>query len=570
MKNSIILLVLGTYKTDARTVEGEYEYNDGVTYKGTQTADAPTRCLVDCAQKDGNPINKIFCIVSKKVYTEVVDGKEKTAYELFIEENVDVINSHRKDDEKVEVIPIFYDFIPDSTEKVDDFALYIYQQISSKFAEIINGDEKIPVYIDYTGGPRDVSFLMTSIIRYLQFIDVDLKKIIYSKKQDDELRVCDIDYIYNMYELINGVSEFVNTGNAWQLKSLYEKSNGEPSIHNLINSINDFSETLRLCALARLESTYNNFHNAIIEFEKEDKVGGMYSQMFKTLLGIIKNRMPMGDYKGREYELYPELIKWCVQNGMLQQALTIYTEKMPIYYLNVWNDDRINEIVDLSSVELSEIDSSVETKGFYSCLYDNIYNEYSEDMIFKNELKKVLENNKKDLGNKVVMVNKSKLLSDLKKLSKKSSEKYRKILDYVIRDISTNYDNFGKLYGNRKAQISNANELKGYVNALPNSKYINSHLEDLSTYEKKIRAIDYMLSKDILDGDKDKQEYIARVMEYYLAVKILRNRVNHASEKEKAKDNETIKCMKEKYGIEIGTNTKAINKLLLDALNQSV
>lgn len=38
--------------------------------------------------------------------------------------------------------------------------------------------------------------------------------------------------------------------------------------------------------------------------------------------------------------MYPKLIWWCAENGMLQQALTIYTEKMPIYYLNVWNDEK--------------------------------------------------------------------------------------------------------------------------------------------------------------------------------------------------------------------------------------
>lgn len=52
----------------------------------------------------------------------------------------------------------------------------------------------------------------------MQFIDVELKKIIYSKKNGDNGQIYDIDYIYNMYEFINGVSEFVNTGNAWQLK----------------------------------------------------------------------------------------------------------------------------------------------------------------------------------------------------------------------------------------------------------------------------------------------------------------------------------------------------------------
>ena len=83
--------------------------------------------MFECAQKDGNPINKIFCIVSEDVYTKKkkVEEKTGTSYELFIKENVDVINESRKDDEKIEIIPIYYDFKPGSSEKVDDYALYI-------------------------------------------------------------------------------------------------------------------------------------------------------------------------------------------------------------------------------------------------------------------------------------------------------------------------------------------------------------------------------------------------------------------------------------------------------------
>ena len=139
MKNSIMLLFLGTYKEGENLKEGDYKYKDGISYKGIQTADAPVSCLFECAQKDGNPINKIFCIVSEDVYTKKkkVEEKTGTSYELFIKENVDVINESRKDDEKIEIIPIYYEFKPGSSEKVDDYALYIYQQISNKFAELI-------------------------------------------------------------------------------------------------------------------------------------------------------------------------------------------------------------------------------------------------------------------------------------------------------------------------------------------------------------------------------------------------------------------------------------------------
>lgn len=574
MKDSIMLLFLGTYKGNDKNgkkpAERNYTYKDGITYTGVQTADAPVKCLYECAEKDGNPINKIFCILSQKVWQDQIQIGEikETTYEMFLKEHVKSVNEARSDEDKVEVIPIYYDFKPDSSEVIEDSALYIYKQISEKFAELPYDREKIPVYIDYTGGLRDVSFLMTSIIRYLQFIDVELKKIIYSNFDG---QIYDIDYIYNMYELINGVSEFASTGNAFQLKKLYEEIDSDTKIGRLINAINDFSETLRLCALSRLDKTYNQLNDAIKEFEKEEETGGMYSQMFRTLLDIIKDKMPMGDYKGREYEMYPELILWCAQNGMLQQALTIYTEKMPFYYLNVWNNDKVAQIIDIDSIELNDVDSSKEAKAFYVNLYDNIFYACSEEYKIKLNLDKIIEKNKIRDGNKEnnddFSIIKAPFLMDLKQLSKKSKDKSKEIVDDIIKKVEEYYDSLGNLIQSKKISQENPKPpktLKGYVNSLPNyiGGYINKFIK-LTTYQKKMKAIDFMLTKDVLSGEKEMQKRIAENMKYYLAVKVLRNYINHASERT---EDEIIKAFKEKYNISIETNIKAINKLLEDGL----
>lgn len=102
--------------------------------------------------------------------------------------------------------------------------------------------------------------------------------------------------------------------------------------------------------------------------------------------------------------------------------------------------------------------------------------------------------------------------------------------------------------------------------------YINKVLNGVSTYEKKLKAIEIMLSddNDILAGKKDKQKQVAYAMKYYLAVKVLRNLVNHASDKNSDKDTDIKNVMKQKYDIEIGTNVNSIRKLLYDALKQEL
>ena len=87
------------------------------------------------------------------------------------------------------------------------------------------------------------------------------------------------------------------------------------------------------------------------------------------------------------------------------------------------------QIIDIDSVETSDIDSSKEAKAFYGYLYDNIFYNYSEEYKVKSEIDKIIKKNKiittdgdKQKNNDFFII-KSGFSKDLVQLSKKSKGK---------------------------------------------------------------------------------------------------------------------------------------------------
>lgn len=115
---------------------------------------------------------------------------------------------------------------PEDEEKISDRAAQVYRQIAAE--DCIGGENGARVYIDYTGGLRDINFLMTAIIRYLEYRGASCREIVYSSFNRDNREkneICSLGCIYDMYQLLNGVQQFVDTGNAELLSSQEETQN---------------------------------------------------------------------------------------------------------------------------------------------------------------------------------------------------------------------------------------------------------------------------------------------------------------------------------------------------------
>ena len=73
------------------------------------------------------------------------------------------------------------------------------------------------------------------------------------------------------------------------------------------------------------------------------------------------------------------------------------------------------------------------------------------------------------------------------------------------------------------------------------------------------------------NADTENAEYLSHIMKYYLAVKLIRNRVNHASEKEISPDEQNaIETMKKDYAIDINMEFDNIKQILYDGITGSI
>lgn len=600
-EDAMMLIFLSDYKPGNK--EGKYKYKDDEFF-GIQTSDAPTLCLLDCAHKAGHDISKIICIVSKDVYekeiVQVSNEEKKTTefqnYKNFVREKC---RKKYGDEyaEKLKFEPVYYDFNPDAAsddkEIKGDKAIYIYKQIA-KILYDENYQKNLSIYLDYTSGLRDVSFLMTSIIRYMEFYDIKLKKIIYSKfnrdkKEDDKFNgeIFEIDYIYGMYNLINGVSEFVSTGNANQLKMVYqnEKENMEKNellneISKVIETIIQFSETISLCSLSELDTVMKNVQDGINELEKKykkhkqiskvEKEDDFYTQIFMTLLPLIKQKL----YFNNNDFGYPQLIHWCIDNRMLQQALTIYTEKMPEYYFR--KGFIAKEVVDINKVESKKNESSKYTTAFYTNLYDWSEAQKEEPETFFDKIRRIiLEVWEDSVDNKAEKQFANELNNRIGRETDESIklalQNFKEIVDMYashncnkpkikLKDGTEEEIRETKLskFMNSLSSGTNKDELYMIIYKKKPKKKVKKELteEDTKTYRKKIKGIENLIEGTVKIENSEK---LIDIMKYYLAVKLIRNRVNHASEKNLSTDEEVAFNKLKEYGIDIDESMRFNN-----------
>ena len=520
-QRSSMLLFLSDYKIPEKyenhiAQEKDYDYtpdqtcyiNINSTFSGYHTNDAPARFLLKLAEYNKEPIDKIFCIVSRDVYNTKLPHlknenskleleKDKTAFDRFsalIKNEVGL---------SIEIIPIYYDFDPNNEDfDPKDKPTYIYNQIKTR-------DIGESIYIDYTGGLRDVNLLMIALIRYLEFKGIVCKDIIYSNFHSKPRKIHSIRSTYNMFDMINGVSEFVGTGNARQLEHLQTKLDNttkNDNVNNFVNSLQSFSNAIALCNVGGIVDAIDSISNAINTLE-QDTSDDIFVQMFKTLIPTVKEKL----YIGKESPSILDLSKWCLDNNMLQQAVTIYNEKILSYYILNNYDDFRKELKDPSREYKGYKDIHEQYKNL-----SKIWDEFNDSDGKRNKYKKEISTYIDDEITKIHTNYTNCKGSDIDNIRDCSVIVYR-----ALTKIESQYT-YNKTNGLSKDILSKATEFQEFmISFMNNEDAFLKYVKDQIT--KDIKPI---FSLQELERSNLK---LWRAMKYYHAIKILRNNINHVS-----------------------------------------
>lgn len=538
MQKGILLLFISNYKENSKELSYHVEALENESYLGIQTNDAPVKYLLHQAVRNGDIIQKIFCIVTKEV-------KETGDFKKFQKMVNDYIDSHAQlnllyqNVPSIEFCQIDYDT---SILETSNRAKKIYSQIAKYLLE----ESTASVYIDYTGGLRDTSFLMTTIIRYMEYYNITCKEIVYSKYNKISGTIHSINCMYQMFRLLNGVDQFVRTGNAELLGECYQQEE-DADTKEILKLLIQFSRVISLCDVRQMDKILPKLSNKLRKYEKKEKQG-FFTEIFADLIIIIRKKL----YMEEENEWgYPQIIRWCIDNNMLQQALTLYIEKMPKYYY----DSHLLNLPDIKQRKIS-FGGTIETAAFYTNLFDDY---------LKDEKLKEFETAIKELDTKALHSN----LDALQYIKKKYRSKEMQRAVDRLNSFLNRY--FEKGFGKRKNQeempkiykkgIETANKGTGFLNEMKNKSYLIHYFfyndldayekTQVGTYESKVVALD-RVKENIGKSEQSNvsNQVLYEMMRYYCALKLMRNRINHASESDKENDEKNaIERLEKFHGI---------------------
>lgn len=296
-----IILYLSAYN-EKNTTSASYECPVGKPVEGIQTNDAPVKYLL----REHPNISEILCLVTPEA--------EKKAWGCFQE----VV---REVSPKVRCRAIS---IPNRA----DFARDILPNVLSETRECGK------IFLETTGGFRDAVMYLLLISRALSYAGVKTAGAVYSNYNDR--KITDAMPIVSLFDLIGGMQEASSFGNMRTLREYYGKPAQDAHIEALLSTMERLWETIALCRTKQLPERMEAFNAAVDDAEKHA------DPLMRALLPAFRQKY------GKKMTI-PGVIKWCVESDMLQQALTIYKERIPGYILK----DRSRDILSVDPKEVA-------------------------------------------------------------------------------------------------------------------------------------------------------------------------------------------------------------------------
>lgn len=214
--------------------------------------------------------------------------------------------------------------------------------------EIKEGDV---MYFDITHSFRSIPFVALIVLNYARLVkQADIGAIVYGwfevigrpvdvEQMPAEQRVAPIVNLTSMARLLdwtNGVDQFLRTGDASIIQALTAKENSEvfrnPSssqtMRNEVKELNQLTKRLdqtekvfRTCRSLQIDEEVQKFH---------EQLGRVRSASAEA----IKPLVPLLDVMEKKYAMFDDdpimnswkAVRWCLDHGLIQQALTMLEE----------------------------------------------------------------------------------------------------------------------------------------------------------------------------------------------------------------------------------------------------
>ena len=332
MRTNIMLCFLSDVKLDRKTgaISAVDYQNIGEKKECHTTNESAVRYLLSGAHEPADQLSRLFLVRTNKVagaihgYNATHDW-EQTHYDYFLHRISDIVPH-------AEQIAEAIDF--DENEPIEE-NMNVLIDVSShvrRYAKDVRKDRpdtEIILHVDVTGGPRNASMILVALMRLLQYENIRIGKVLYSDY--NKKRVEEVNPLYSFFDLVAGAEEFVRHGEVTVMNRFFEQREKSQALRALLASMRKFAEELKLCHYGDLRDAIVELQRSITTFSSAATGSAtaeakQSDELMRQMLGRIEE-----DYAKILKEELDDiaLIRWCIAHDLLQQAMTLVTERVP-------------------------------------------------------------------------------------------------------------------------------------------------------------------------------------------------------------------------------------------------
>ena len=327
----------------------------GEPFPGFQTNEAPLANVVDLLAQKGKRLHRVYCLVTPQCLSAEMGGEDRA---LVVEEHGERSEYPSQFEfwcsrmKRLRPALAETDFIPILLHYHEDTLIEDIESQVASLTERIKADaggfaewHACHIYADITGGARYVTMMMTSVMQFLQYDGMRVEKMIYAdfKTLSRENRIFDVHGTIDVYKLVAGADAFVSYGISRTIEEYFDYdaesgTSGKPisdALKGVLRAMHTFSDAIQICQTGNIPPALSALSTAITVFldvPEEDRT--VDDRMFMQLIDTITEGY--GELLGEtedEAERYVPIIRWCIDKGLLQQAMTLATEWLPVCFV---------------------------------------------------------------------------------------------------------------------------------------------------------------------------------------------------------------------------------------------
>ncbi|MCM1523542.1 MAG: hypothetical protein NC120_03695 [Ruminococcus sp.] len=310
MKN-ILISCVSLFTNEQKKKDDTVYFAEDITVSAKQTNEACVKFLLKKLARDGRLLDTYIRVQSNGVER---DGNTMQYLDGSIAEFCK---------NEALSVPAYFDCFLGDDDKAHRYDR-VLSEISREILKIAGSGPDVSIYLDMAGGKRDNYIFIQLLTKLLSFYGFDVHSY-YADITEVKVQgtIVNTDLSFRHMKILDAVNEFIRFGSVTALRNCFSNSEST-AVKTLLKAMEDFSNSLQLCStdLANVMLLLNQQLDQIekyVSYDKDDLF------VIGTMIPLIRQKFDIKADNGSREAL--NIIKWCLENNLVQQALTIYNEK---------------------------------------------------------------------------------------------------------------------------------------------------------------------------------------------------------------------------------------------------